>query len=112
MKTQSVRAVPSLRKAFGERLRALHKERGLSQEALGQRAHLSGKFLGEVTRGEKSISLDSLYRVAKALGVGMTDLIPSPSKVSPEAERLYALVARKPPTVVKRVLRLVEAAVA
>ena len=61
------RAVRHVRKFLGQRLRALRKERGLSQERLGTRASLSGKFIGEVERGEKSISVDSLYHVAVAL---------------------------------------------
>lgn len=92
------RAVPHVRKFLGQRLRALRKQRGLSQERLGQRSGLSGKFIGEVERGEKSISMDSLYHVAVALEVPLrhlTDVRPGPRAVVPseEAERIYALVA-------------------
>jgi transcriptional regulator with XRE-family HTH domain len=76
MTTRSTRAVPSLRRAFGDHLRALREARGLSQERLGQKASLSGKFVGEVERGEKSISLDSLWRVARALGLPLGGVIP------------------------------------
>jgi transcriptional regulator with XRE-family HTH domain len=75
MTTRSARAVPSLRRAFGEHLRALREARGLSQERLGSKASLSGKFVGEVERGEKSISLDTLWRVARALGLPLAVLI-------------------------------------
>jgi acyl-coenzyme A synthetase/AMP-(fatty) acid ligase len=40
-----------VRKFLGQRLRALRKQRRLSQERLGDRAGLSGKFIGEVERG-------------------------------------------------------------
>jgi len=70
----SERAVKHLRRFLGQRLRALRKQRRLSQERLGERSGLSGKFLGEVERGEKSISLDNLYRVAVALKVQLRDL--------------------------------------
>ena len=53
----------------------MRKQRRLSQERLGERSGLSGKFIGEVERGEKSISLDSLYRVAVALKVPLRDLV-------------------------------------
>ena len=79
MTTRSTRAVPSLRRAFGEHVRALREARGLSQERLGRKASLSGKFIGEVERGEKSISLDSLWRVAHALALPMAALIPGAS---------------------------------
>jgi len=71
----SARAVRSVRRNFGRRLRLLRKAGGLSQERLGDRSNLSGKFLGEVERGTKSISLDSLHHVAVALGAPLSSLI-------------------------------------
>src|SRR5256885_11821638 len=68
------RAVKHVRKFLGQRLRALRKQHGLSQERLGDRAGLSGKFIGEVERGEKSISIDSLYHVAVALDIPLREL--------------------------------------
>ena len=70
----SERAVKYVRTFLGQRLRALRKQRGLSQERLGDRAGLSGKFIGEVERGEKSISIDSLYRVSVALEIPLREL--------------------------------------
>lgn len=92
------RAVPHVRKFLGQRLRALRKERGLSQERLGALSGLSGKFIGEVERGEKSISVDSLYHVAVALGVPLrvlTDVQGGRRTTAPseDAERIFALVA-------------------
>ena len=54
----SDRAVPHVRKFLGQRLRELRKQRGLSQERLGDGSSRSGKFIGEVERSEKSISID------------------------------------------------------
>ena len=68
------RAVRHVRKFLGDRLRELRKERGLSQERLGDHSGLSGKFIGEVERGEKSISIDSLYHVSQALAIPLHDL--------------------------------------
>ena len=92
------RAVRHVRKFLGQRLRALRKERGLSQERLGDRSGLSGKFIGEVERGEKSISIDSLYHVAVALEIplaDLTDVRPQRQKhVGPdEAQKIFALIS-------------------
>jgi transcriptional regulator with XRE-family HTH domain len=73
----SDRAVRHVRKFLGQRVRTLRKQRGLSQERLGDRAGLSGKFIGEVERGEKSISIDSLYRVSVALEIPLRELSPA-----------------------------------
>jgi XRE family transcriptional regulator, regulator of sulfur utilization len=83
---------------LGQRVRALRKQRGLSQERLGDRSSLSGKFIGEVERGEKSISIDSLYRVSVALEIPLRELTAvradKPSAVpSEEAEKIFALVS-------------------
>ena len=94
----SDRAVPHVRKFLGQRVRELRKQRGLSQQRLGAGASLSGKFIGEVERGEKSISIDSLYKVAVALAVPLaqlTDVKPGRRGVVPskEAEQIFALVS-------------------
>src|SRR5438094_8758142 len=94
----SERAVQHVRKFLGQRVRALRKQRGLSHERLADRAGLSGKFIGEVERGEKSISIDSLYRVSVALEVPLrqlTDVRPGKRAVVPseDAEKIFALVS-------------------
>jgi len=94
----SERAAKHVRKFLGQRVRTLRTQRGLSQERLGDRAGLSGKFIGEVERGEKSISIDSLYRVSVALEIPLRELTDvradKPSAVpSEETEKIFALVS-------------------
>src|SRR5947208_15317112 len=98
------RAVKHVRKFLGQRLRALRKQRALSQERLGDRSGLSGKFIGEVERGEKSISIDSLYRVSVALEIPLRELTDvradKPSALpSEDAEKVFPFRAgpRRPP---------------
>ena len=86
-----------VRRFLGQRLRAIRKQRGWSQQKLGAQSGLSGKFIGEVERGEKSISIDSLYRVSVALKVSLrhlTDVRPGRRAVVPseDAEKIFALV--------------------
>jgi len=109
------RAVKHVRKFLGQRLRALRKQQGLSQERLGDRAGLSGKFIGEVERGEKSISIDSLYHVAVALDVPLRELTDvradKPAGVpSEDAEKIFALVGnRRRPDEVRRAYKVLQA---
>jgi transcriptional regulator with XRE-family HTH domain len=67
---------------FGARVRAIRENQGLSQEALGQLAHLSTPYISSVERGERNISLFNILRIASALGVDagvvMTSLPPAP----------------------------------
>ena len=109
------RAVRHVRKFLGQRLRALRKQRGLSQERLGERSQLSGKFIGEVERGEKSISIDSLYRVSVALEVPLRDLTDvradKPGAVPVEdAEKIFALVSgRRRPEDIRKAYEVLRA---
>ena len=60
---------------FGERIRELRKQRGLSQEALAFAAKLDRSYVGGVERGELNISLKTISKIAKALKVKISDLL-------------------------------------
>ena len=68
-------AHPPHRKLLGQAIRLYRKKAALTQEALGERADLNPKYIGEVERAEKTISVDALARVAKALKVRLRDLV-------------------------------------
>ena len=70
-----------LRKDVGERIRSLRKAGGITQEELGEKAGLNYKFIGELERGRVNVSLDSLQKIAEALGVKTGDLF-SMEKIS------------------------------
>ena len=55
----------------GKRVRALRKEKGLTQEELGWRAELHYTYIGAVERGEKNCSLETLDKISKALSVNI-----------------------------------------
>ncbi len=61
--------------AFGARLRALRTARGLTQESLAYDADLDRSYVGQVERGERNIALINLERLARALGVPLSELV-------------------------------------
>jgi transcriptional regulator with XRE-family HTH domain len=63
------------RKALGETIRSLRKNRRFSQEKLAEKADLHHNYVGELERGEKAASIDSLLKIAHALGVRVRDLV-------------------------------------
>jgi DNA-binding XRE family transcriptional regulator len=68
-------AHPAHRKALGQAIRRYRKKAKMTQELLGEAADLNSKYIGEVERMEKTISVDALARVAKALKVRLRDLV-------------------------------------
>ncbi len=50
-------------------MRGFRAARGLSQEALADRAGLHRTYVGSVERGERNVSLDNIYAIAAALHV-------------------------------------------
>jgi transcriptional regulator with XRE-family HTH domain len=57
------------RRAFGDRVRELRKQAGLTQEALAGAAGMDRSFLAEIEGGRTNPSLDTMHRLADALGV-------------------------------------------
>lgn len=54
-------------KNFGKRIRALRKERGISQERLALMSGLDRSYVGGVERGERNVSILNIWRLAEAL---------------------------------------------
>lgn len=59
---------------LGVRLRELRLERGTSVRHLAEEAGFSPSFISQVETGQASPSIASLERIAKVLGVGLSDL--------------------------------------
>jgi len=59
---------------FGERVRTLRKERGLSQEEISFKAELHRTYIGMIERAEKNITLINIEKIAKALDVDLKQL--------------------------------------
>ncbi len=63
-----------IQKQFGERVRELRKEKGLSQEALALACDLDRSYIGGVERGERNVSLVNIHKIASALGVAAKEI--------------------------------------
>lgn len=54
---------------FGNRLREVRKERGLTQEQLAERAGLSTHYVGNIEQAVRNPSLTSIIQICAALGI-------------------------------------------
>ena len=63
-----------VRVAFGNRVRALRTEKGLSQEAFADVVGLHRTYIGAIERGEQNVSIDNVALIAKALKISLSSL--------------------------------------
>lgn len=63
-----------IKKKFGERLKKLRLERGLSQEKLANEAELDRTYIPSIEKGERNVSITVIEKIAQALQVKISDL--------------------------------------
>lgn len=59
---------------FGQKLRALRKERGLSQEALAEQSGLDRTYISGIERGRRNVALRNIEALASALKISIAEL--------------------------------------
>lgn len=69
-----LRREDELHAAIGRQIRDLRKARGLTLKQMARRTNLSVSLLSQIERAESSASVSSLFKVATALDVRLTDL--------------------------------------
>ena len=60
---------------FGNRVRAIRKEKNLSQEELAALANIDRSYMGHIERGEKNVTLTKIYQIADALRIPVSNLL-------------------------------------
>lgn len=62
-------------RVFGQKVRALRTELGLSQEQLAEKAGVHRTYIGMIERAEKNITLENIAKLAKALNTPLHELM-------------------------------------
>ena len=60
--------------AFGKRVAQLRKEAGLSQEQFAYECEVDRTYIGTIERGEKSTTLNTIAKIAKAFKISKSEL--------------------------------------
>ena len=66
----------ALYRMVGKQVRQLRLQRKLTQEQLAERAGISTSFLGHIERGSRKLSLETFYRLIRALDCSANALLP------------------------------------
>lgn len=62
-------------KHLGSRIREERQKLNLTQEKLAEGIGISDSYIGQIERGERSLTLDTLVRISKRLGVTLDFLL-------------------------------------
>lgn len=60
---------------LGMRIRYYRKERHITQEKLAEICNLHPTYIGQLERGEKNATIESIYRIAKGLDIPISTLL-------------------------------------
>ena len=60
---------------LGMRIRYYRKEKQITQEKLAEICNLHPTYIGQLERGEKNATIESIYRIAKGLDISISKLL-------------------------------------
>ena len=67
-------AMSEIAKSVGQRIRNYRTRQGLSQEKLAEMSGCHPTYIGQLERGEKNATLESIEKIAAALNVSLSKL--------------------------------------
>lgn len=73
-----------IKKQFGERVLTLRKSQSLTQEDLAVSSEIERPQVSKIENGEVNVSLETIYKIAKALNVGLPALFDFTNQVEPK----------------------------
>ena len=84
-------------KIIGQRIRNYRTQKGLSQEKLAELAACHPTYIGQLERGEKNATLESVEKIASAMDISLSELFDKLGKSGGDniAAKCYDLVASK-----------------
>ena len=82
-------------KTIGQRVRNYRIEKGLSQEKLAELSGCHPTYIGQVERGEKNATLESIEKIASAMNISLAQLFEKIGESSTDSYpmKCYELVA-------------------
>ncbi len=84
-------------KTIGQRIRNYRTEKGLSQEKLAEMSGCHPTYIGQVERGEKNATLESIEKITSAMNVSLSKLFEKIGENNSDSYpmKCYDLIASK-----------------
>jgi len=67
----------NLQQEFGRKLKKARENRQLTQEDVARKAEMTGNYYAKIERGEINPTLETVYKLIKALKAKPNDIIPN-----------------------------------
>lgn len=103
-------------KELGLRIRYYRKERRLTQEKLAEICNLHPTYIGQLERGEKNATVESIYRIAKGLNIPISRLLENVEYLENDSSSIpltiYQLLLALPPEKQKHMEKIVQEIIA
>lgn len=97
---------------FGRRVKNLRTGKKMSQEKLAEASGLHSTYIGQIERGEKSPTLESICKIAAGLNTSLGELFKNMDAAEAEeesyADKIYNAVLSLPPSKQKKIYRIIE----
>ena len=97
---------------IGQRLRNYRLQKKLSQEDLAERCGLHPTYIGQVERGEKNATIESISKIAAGLGIPLRTLfenIEADDRIGKNyPAQAYNLIQSVPPTMQKKLVGILQ----
>ena len=89
----------NIAKVVGQRIRNYRTQKGLSQDKLAELSGFHPTYIGQLERGEKNATLESIEKITSALHISLSTLFESIDSVSDGTRNIplecYELIATK-----------------
>lgn len=97
-------------KIIGQRIRNYRTQKGLSQEKLAELAGCHPTYIGQLERGEKNATLESVEKIASAMDISLSELFDKLGKSGGNniAAKCYDLVASKNEAEQKQLYKMIQ----
>lgn len=80
---------------LGNRIRYYRKQKHLSQEQLAELCNFHPTYIGQLERGEKNATLESIYKLSQGLGVSLNVLLEDIDVINAASENAALKVYHK-----------------